>query len=1032
MRVRPVLYTILLAAVVVLGTMGAQATDYAVGAPSGTPSVNTTNIQTALNSALATAGPNRVLLQSGQTYVVDARLLISGAAKSVTVTSDGATKAILVGPNYTTGADSFEGVFTVNGLTNSSLGFENFTLLPPAFSVTGSGPAVGNTVGIGISDTCSGNNFHFVSMLITGNNNANGPLSTDGTGNLGGFTNPTVFGGSNINVAHTAVLSPLTNNFYLTGVVSSHVNVSGIHVGGTLDVGGAFTINNKFVANNCIFGTSILGSLVDVQGCSSVSMSGCSVVGTIPLDSVAVSNCYAAAVSNYVSTGMAQRGLYLYNVMTSTVKNATMTGSTAPFGTNFRLITVLLVDNDTGFRVLNPTLSVTDCYIGDTNALIHGVHVLFQQTVTLTRTTVKNLTYGSPAVNPPILLGMEFDNCNEVTMDGCLIENLLNASAACTAIDFTFTGLPNPASQSDPIVEPRNFTMRNCHIKDVTFGIFPRAHYVGLIENCVFENFDSHIFSERNGFGRSNNPANVNWGRRSTTIRDCTFTNICNHTLNPTNTTNTYVSGFYMLDDVVTLERVTLNGPTVPVANVWYGLYLNDPLRVTVTDCIFTGWNRSAIFWSAGDTPNVLAHASDIAQAELRVENSYLLGNGHNLGTAVADQTSANGNYIYAPISFFQGNRLVCSNSVIENCGGDAIHALFVSGSSLICSTATAQINDCTFINCRDNLVSVSCDPNQSNVVALNGIYTTGNPLQQTAGGLAPALNLQPASANLSNIFVTGWAGPVVENRYFGSTPGTYTIQNSQLDTIGQNAIQMDNAWNGNLVVSNTTIHNVTAGSGISVQGGGIQSLDGLEVVNAARYGVSVGETSPAPLLGPIHVDTMSNLCLVDNVLGGISIVQGDHLQPAMKLFNSTILGAGAGISYAQQDSQVLSVTDTIIAGRNGVGTGIDIPTVVVNGGAGSPAPRVVVANSALVTDNGHAWGLANAVLVAGGNPGNTITQTSVINGDPKFLSDVPGNPSFLDVDSSYFGDKGTGGAPLSGCADYVGGTVGITSWRLY
>ncbi|MBE7560655.1 hypothetical protein HS125_17645 [bacterium] len=1024
MRIRYHLVIIILAAVAIFGVVGAGAADYAVGAP-GTPAQNSTNIQAAINSALGDAGPNRVLLQSGQTYVVDARLLISGTAKSVTITSDGATKAILVGSNFTTTADSHEGVFTVTNLVNSSLGFENFTLLPPAFSVTGSSPAVGNTNGIGIAETCTGSSFHFVNMLITGNNNANGPLSTDGTGNIGGFTNPTVFGYANINVADTNATAALNNSFYLTNVVSSHANISALHIGGTLDVGGAFTVNNTLRLINCTFGTSIAGRLVDVAGLTNVSVTNSFGVGTIPDDALRVANCYNLNINGFTATQFVVNGIDILNVQTANVRNASLTDSFTAISTAHRNVTMFLVDAEAAFRVLNPTVTMTDCYIGDTAAQVNAVHMYWQRAVTATRVTIKDLTYQTPT-NPPILIAMWFENCQEVTLDGCLIQNLQNPTLNCSALDFTYTGLPNPASQSDPNPTPRNFTIRNTTIRDVTLGIFPRAHYVGLIENCVFENFDGHIFSERNGFGRSNNPANVNWGRRSTTIRDCTFTNINHHQLNPTQNTDTYRNGFYMLDDVVTFERVILTGPTTPVANVWWGVWMVDPLQATFTDCFFAGWNRAAVRANLCDTPNVLANPADIARAELRFQNCYLLGNGHNLGVPVRDQTPAAG-HEFAPISLLSGYKLVVNNTVIEDCGGDAIHALFVTNSPVNCATATAQLNDVTFVNCRDNLFTVSCDPNQTNVVDVNGVWTTGNPMLQTPGGV-PALWFQNATANVRNLFVTGWAGPVLENRYFGANAGTYTLEDVMINTVGQNAIQMNTSWNGELVVNRADIRNVTAGSGISVQGGGV-SMNDVVVVNAARYGVSVGEAT-APVAGPMRVGTLSRLALVGNTLGGIRFVQGDNTKPTMTLTDSTILGSPVGISYEEFNMQRLAVTDSIITGMNGTGVGIDVPNLVV--GTGSPAPRVQVSNSALTTDNVNGRGLASAVVVGGGNPGGTVTQTAVIPSDPIFISIDPDNPGFVDVDSSYFGDKGTGGTPLSGYGDYIGGTVGIGGWRLY
>ncbi|MBE7560595.1 hypothetical protein HS125_17305 [bacterium] len=205
--------TLIVSCALLLSGAGAFAATFTVPAPTANPAADTAAIQSAINSAVASADPtNFVQLQSGATYVLDTTLAIAGSPVNVTFTTTGAQPATLVGaptPTRTLAANAGQGgdlgTFSVN-VRNGRLGWENLILLPAPLSTLGVSSKAGQSAIAAYPGTAT-TTFTLSNVLITGNNNSNQPVSTDGSIDPTTVPNYTVWGENGVRITSSSAVA---------------------------------------------------------------------------------------------------------------------------------------------------------------------------------------------------------------------------------------------------------------------------------------------------------------------------------------------------------------------------------------------------------------------------------------------------------------------------------------------------------------------------------------------------------------------------------------------------------------------------------------------------------------------------------------------------------------------------------------------------------------------------------------------------------------------------------------------------------
>ncbi|MBE7560756.1 right-handed parallel beta-helix repeat-containing protein [bacterium] len=914
--------------VLLLSVSGAWAADFNVGAPTGNPVTDTANINAALANALADSGPNRVIFQSGGKYVLSATLSISGSVKNVTFTTDGAGKATIVGPNYMARPGTWDGVFTLIGLTNSSVGWDNIILLPPPFSTLGVSPFVAgsNTMGIGVHPNCATTTINMVNMIIAANNNADQPISTDGTVDPLTVTNYTTFGDAGLNAPYDAALinpGGTGNRYYLKNLVATGFQNQGFWTGGVLFGVTRGSQADSLVAENCIFS-------------------------------------YSMAAQGFVADGV----------------------------TNLRM------DNCHSFN------NVTDCiYVED------GVTALF-----------KNCSVSRAGHQGAAAQGLQTLRVAHVTVDGCLAKDCFGADGAI-GMDISH----NDARFTDP--SNSSFTMRNSVCDNNEYGILTRLTHWTVVEDCTFTNND------RNGYLERNAPAVV--GDSTTTMRRCVFLNNQHQNRFPyagTGNTTDFRLDLVLYSDFQVVEDVFISSAG---SNGTRGTTLfRHPVNFHARRLVTVNSNQSGIWIT--DNPDGTTNPALAALMGATVEDCYVLNcglnNNSNFGVVPLETTTAVREW--APINYFRGQNFWCINTVVENAISDAVFMSFTANRS---NTAKVWVQDCTFINCNNSLIALEADSDNSIQATIRGVYAIGIPANQRNGD-RNAIDIAAPNVSISGLYLSNQTGSAIVNSYVGAVTGTQAYDNLHLTNIGSNAIEVGQTWRGRTHVTNSVIRDVTNGSGISLGSGVENLLSNVEVTNAARYGVTIGEDGINPQT-PMNVTSLDRLCLFNNGIAGIRLLQGDNTFPPMTLTNSTIAGNPAGIVYEHLFGQVLHVTDTIIAGDNPGGVGVSVPGQVVSVPLGIPAPRVQLWTSALVQDG--TWGLTTPVQVDPSNPGNTVVLTGVISGNPYFKNETPGHPDFLVVTAVSYAGAATGVGPgqtgdLDGWSRYEQNPLDVAYWRRF
>ncbi len=911
-----------------LSASGVWAADFAVGAPSGS---DTANINAALTNALANSGPNRVIFQSGGTYVLSSTVSIAGDVKNVTFTTDGAGKATIVAPNYMAAPGAWDGMFTIISASNTSVGWDNLILLPAPFATTGQTPFVANsaTMGIGVHPACATDTINMVNMVIAANNNANQPISMDGTVDPLTLTNYTMFADANVNVPAPTNPGGAGHTIYLSNFVSTGVQNQPFWTGGTVDSVPGYTrgtCGDLFVAQNCVFSYSQVSAGLIADGFTVARLYNC------------------RAFNNGTD------GLYLEHVIHGSIRSCTATfnGRTAA---------------GAGIQ---------------TNGVAHA--------------TVENC----------------FSE-GHVAVDGSGGFDIGQTSALLTQ-------------------DNSSFVMRNCIANNNQYGVLTRAIHHSLVEDCTFTNSDRCAFIERNSATAVGDCTDV--------FRRCTLTGNLRFTSLGTTTTTDFLAALTLYAEYQVLEDVFIDG--AGSSNITRGnTIFRHPIYFYGKNLVSINSNQAGIWIT--DNPSIIT-AGHLPYAKVlgaTLENCYVANCGLRTGLPFdggqAPATTVVAQRAWAPILMFRGQRFWCINTVVENAISDAIYICYEQAGTAGIG-AEAYIRDCTFINCNNKLVKLESLSDNNTKVDIDGIYSVGNPASQRSGGMATAIELQSANVTVKNVNVSNQTGSVIVNSYIGAATGTHAYSNLNLSNIGPNAISVGQTWRGRTRITNSVIRDVTNGSGVSLGSGVENMLQSVEVTNAARYGVTIGDDGLTPQ-SPMSVASMDDLCLYNNGLAGVRIIQGTNTEPPMTLTNSTILGSPVGVLYDYLFAQVLHVTDTIIAGDNPGGTGISIPGTVVSAFLGSPAPRIKVWTSGLVQDG--TWGLTTPIQVDASNPGGTVTTTGVISGTPGFKNETPGNPDFLIVTAVSYAGKATGVGPgqttdLDGCATYELNPLGISFWRRF
>ncbi len=948
-----------------LSVSGVWAANFNVGAPTGNPTTDTATIQTAINNAIASGdAQDFVIFNSGSTYVTDNFLYVAGTAASVTFTTSGPGRAILVGSTLA-GVDvgasfNYSGIFTMKDVVNCNLGWDNLVLIPASKAAVLGATQASNTNAFGVSAQSTTNTFVFNNVVITGNVGANTPASLDGSGDprtAPMVDNISMFGqfGLCMNPLDYTTKNPRYNKVYFKNSVISHVWYRCMWASGpsftVYNIETDTTVNNDvFNAENCTFSWTMTSACLSIASFANVNLTNC--------------NIHHALGTN--------AGFEQWYAINYTVSDCTITDCIT-----------------SGLRQVNDrNVTIRNCSL--VNNRIYGIW-----------------TYYS--------LHHLIENCNIDMING---GNYLPSGNRCIQWD---------ARSSLPATLPREMTVRNCRFNGGCYGILELGGYQVLMENCTFNDFTRTAYFE---------DVATAVGSSTTTIRDCTFTNVSLHnvaafaTYDPDASENNQdlSSCVITYNDYVTLERLKIYGPGAAGASAEWGILLQTPIQVSITDCYIDNFHRAGI-WSHNGSPLISGYPSDILVDGCQIVNCGVGKPGAMPPTALDDNNNA-----YAAVSLDQGQSLRVMNSSINTTLTDAIH-VNMSGANYIDSTASIQ--NVQFTGCRDNLIYVAGSDFNGNQLTIDGVTENSpNPANQFAG--AEAIVVQAATATISNVTLTNRGATCINNRYrTDTTQGLHVYSDIFLDTIGPDAIVASQQFNGQMQVSDTTIRNVTAGSGLSLRGGRNTMLSSVEVSGAARYGVTIGEDAITPS-APMSVGTLDDLCLFNNALGGLRILQGDRTKGSMALTNSTILGSPAQISYepvATNYAQILWVTDCIIAGDNPGGTGISVPVVVAGGAAPAP-PRVRVNTSALV--QGGPWALATPVDVNAGNPVDTVLLVSqnIINKDPGFASTTPGDADFLAVRSAQYAGKATNTGPgqtidLDGCSYYIG-DLGIEAWRRF
>jgi hypothetical protein len=195
----------------------------------------------------------------------------------------------------------------------------------------------------------------------------------------------------------------------------------------------------------------------------------------------------------------------------------------------------------------------------------------------------------------------------------------------------------------------------------------------------------------------------------------------------------------------------------------------------------------------------------------------------------------------------------------------------------------------------------------------------------------------------------------------------------------------------------------------------GLINFTEANVLDCSIRGVSLGAT--------IAVNNATDTIFSN--LGSIGFVLGhDDTWATTTMTRCTLdnLGIDLLLDVGTADHGSVIIRDSIISDSGG-----NDDTVVGTYGTGTGTWTVDIDNSAVVTEG-------NEAIAGVGGTGFELLGGSIVSGSPIYIQTADGLATdFYDVQSGAYATAGTGGTPLGGGADYVGGVPSsVPDWTLY
>ncbi|MBE7560828.1 right-handed parallel beta-helix repeat-containing protein [bacterium] len=813
-----------------LSVTGSHAADYTVPAPTGNPVTDTANVNAALTSALADAGPNRVLFQSGGTYVLTATLTVAGDVKNVTFTTTGAGRATLVSPNYTPNptllgnSRPYEGLFSC-GVTNSQIGWDNLIILPAPFSVTGATGAVGNTLAIGISPLSTTTTFRFNNLLITANDNTNNPVATNGLRTPGDLVpvNWTMFGvgcvfvGAQSNIE--AVPGGADNEFYFDNFVGSLAGQAIFWSGRTSTDLLRHQCGEVWEARNSVFSYA--------AGWTGPAFGGGSTLEDLMIDGIANVRLYNCYVDSWWFTGSSRETFRIMDAEKVWLQNCHVNQS--GIGKRYAFVTDSVSDN----------VDIVDCtFTNGRSFLIH------------TR-------------------GLQFANqvfsCTRVY---CANGNLAGG-ADVEAIDLTGSDGANSG--------PGEVYMNNVTVENVLGGIgvqLAASTRRGVFENCTFRNIaDSAIFTNVTTTGIAGATLEV----RNCVIEDCPIA--------PGNVTQRAAAICSRMGYTVVENCNIRVGGAVDV-NADTGILTEDVMNVVIRNTTVSNANEAGIWLADMRVYNEVAANLRPAVGVL-IEDCTLIDCGRFINAAKGTPWTdllTNAFRIAAMVVDDGGNNTI-RNCRIENSFADAMYLFWDTATS-----GSTLVENIDFVNCRNNLVTLfALNPSTNSTsatlrnltvdrAAVSIVPETDDDAARTVVDRdPPAFYVRAATVEIADVTVLNNGSTAISAGFAGSSPGVHRVHDVVIRDVTANGLEVLGG-RGNLLSNIEVINAVSAGITLGKVGVGaglsVAALDDLCLVgNGVNLQIKQGDNTQPPM-------ALTNSTLLDSPVGiSYETLQGQVLQ---------------------------------------------------------------------------------------------------------------------------------------------------------
>ena len=453
------------------------------------PADSAATIQTAIDTVLASADPDKEVVFNAGTYVLAASLeVIVNSDGNVTLRgASAATRPVLVCPDYVGGTVE-DGCISVGGAT-TTVTIRDLIILPP--NVGGSDYAAPNTIGIGGRATLEDVTLNFINLAIVPNNGSNQPYDPTGgadpqlDGNTTGFANACINLIPSTTTAHTLIIGG-------TDVRCSGSGAEGFFLGG--DGGGplaAHWYDSAFSWNAADgYRHTDIGSddrfyrcyfIFNGRGSNNQGMHSSSNNPGADRDGNG-GHTYMEACE---ASGNSDRGFYLGSMETAVIRNCTGSfnglfgGETNDEAWGLHIVDGCgLVDVDGFYAESNRggSVQVNNEVGGTVSSPDPGTEVVLRNIVS--KNCGNNNTSGTSAWSTASGIVFTAESC---TVEDCLVENTAGVGI------YRYLGPTRPE---------HNTTIRNCTIRHTGLtgillerGIGGLADLLGthVIENCVIE-----------------------------------------------------------------------------------------------------------------------------------------------------------------------------------------------------------------------------------------------------------------------------------------------------------------------------------------------------------------------------------------------------------------------------------------------------------------------------------------------------------------------------------------------------------------